>query len=150
LTAIQFLVRDGALECLAFMRSNDVIWGLSYDLYILTMLQELMASELGLELGRYTHVATSMHVYDHHLAMAEKIGGWRLPNKPEEMGAMKEPKQVALFLRIEEELRLGKPIPSEALNALNPYWRMLAEPLVRLGRKRHGRVTRDDFVESGA
>src|ERR1700688_4271437 len=51
--SLQFIVRGDQLHQIAYMRSNDAIWGLPYDVFIFTMLQELLACELGLELGTY-------------------------------------------------------------------------------------------------
>lgn len=60
------LVRNGRLEWLQVMRSNDLIWGLPYNLIQFTALQEIMAGWLGLELGTYNHVSDSLHVYRRH------------------------------------------------------------------------------------
>lgn len=62
-TALQFHARDGALHMTATMRSNDAWLGLPHDLFCFTMLQEMMATRLGLKLGEYVHFASSMHVY---------------------------------------------------------------------------------------
>lgn len=70
---LQFLSREGKLHAFVSMRSNDVIWGVPYDLFLFTSLQELMAIELGQELGSYHHYASSMHIYDRHYLLAEKI-----------------------------------------------------------------------------
>jgi len=71
--SLQFLVRDGKLNAFVSMRSNDVIWGVPYDLFLFTSLQELMARELGLQLGSYYHSASSMHIYERHFDMASRI-----------------------------------------------------------------------------
>lgn len=57
------LVRDGRLEWLQVMRSNDIFRGLPYNLVQFTTLQEVMAGWLGLEPGRYTHLSDSLHLY---------------------------------------------------------------------------------------
>lgn len=61
--AIQFLVRNNKLEETVYMRSNDVYFGLPYDYVFFVTIGEYIASQLGLELGTYTHHATSMHMY---------------------------------------------------------------------------------------
>lgn len=71
--SLQFIVRQGKLCAFANMRSNDVIWGVPYDLFLFTCLQELMAIELGLELGSYYHYSASMHVYERHYQLADLI-----------------------------------------------------------------------------
>lgn len=61
--ALQFLLRGGRLELVAFMRSNDAWLGVPYDVIQFSMLQEAVARSLGAEVGVYTHVAASMHLY---------------------------------------------------------------------------------------
>lgn len=60
-------VRDGKLEWLQIMRSNDVFLGLPHNLVQFTLLQEVLAGWLGIELGAYHHVSDSLHVYEHDL-----------------------------------------------------------------------------------
>jgi thymidylate synthase len=57
-SSLQFLIREGYLHAFVCMRSNDVIWGLPYDVFLFTFLQEMMALELGVRLGEYHHFAT--------------------------------------------------------------------------------------------
>ena len=45
---IQFLLRSGHVDAVVYMRSNDAIWGLPYDIFLFTMLQEMLAVELAL------------------------------------------------------------------------------------------------------
>ena len=69
----QFRIRDGALESVTMMRSNDLIFGLTYDLPWFTSLQVRMAEELGVRVGRYQHYDQSLHVYERHYGMLEEI-----------------------------------------------------------------------------
>ncbi len=52
---LQFLIRGRRLEMLAHMRSNDAYMGLPGDVFAFTMIQELVARALGVEVGRYKH-----------------------------------------------------------------------------------------------
>ena len=63
---LHFLIRDGKLNLTVYMRSNDLFWGLQYDLFMFTVLQEVIANSLGLEPGVYIHCPSSLHVYDYH------------------------------------------------------------------------------------
>ena len=60
------------------MRSSDLIFGIAYDIPAFTMFQELIANELNVGLGTYTHTSNSLHIYERHFDMAEKIirGGY--------------------------------------------------------------------------
>ena len=51
---MQFMVRRRRLHLLTNMRSNDAFIGLPHDIFAFTMLQEIMARSLGLELGTYS------------------------------------------------------------------------------------------------
>jgi thymidylate synthase len=61
--ALQFLIRDGELHCQSFMRANDAFVGVVSDVFSFTALQEIMACELGLKVGRFTHCVGSYHLY---------------------------------------------------------------------------------------
>lgn len=60
---LQFLLRDGKLNLSVHMRSNDIWMGVPYDMFSFCFLQMLMAMELGVEIGTYTHYAGSLHMY---------------------------------------------------------------------------------------
>jgi thymidylate synthase len=60
---IQLLNRERRLHAIANMRSNDAVWGLTYDVFSFTMLQEIAALSLGLTLGEYRHNDGSLHIY---------------------------------------------------------------------------------------
>lgn len=61
---IQFLLRDGRLHMVTYMRSNDIYKGLPHDVFCFTLMQEWVARRLGVDLGTYKHVAGSLHLYD--------------------------------------------------------------------------------------
>lgn len=56
-------VREGRLEWVQIMRSNDLKLGWPHNVVQFTTLQEMMAGWLGLNLGSYTHFSDSLHVY---------------------------------------------------------------------------------------
>ena len=70
---LQFYIRDGKLNCTGIMRSNDVYFGLTYDITYFTYLQSYIAKRLNITPGSYTHFATSMHYYDRDKEKIEKI-----------------------------------------------------------------------------
>ena len=57
-------VRNGRLEWTQVMRSNDLFRGVPYNFVQFTVLQEVMAGWLGLEVGSYDHLSDSLHVYE--------------------------------------------------------------------------------------
>lgn len=71
--SLQFFIRDDKLHLINHMRSNDSIWGLAYDAYSFTMIQEIFAKMLRVDLGEYIHIAGSYHIYDRHFDMMKEI-----------------------------------------------------------------------------
>ena len=71
--SIQYFVRDNKLHSVVNMRSSDLIFGISYDIPAFTFMQEMMANELGVDVGTYMHTSNSLHVYERHFGMLEKI-----------------------------------------------------------------------------
>ncbi len=71
--SLQFFVRNRRVELVASMRSNDLWWGTPYDAFQFTALQELVAHDLDLEMGPYTHVAGSGHLYEPMWEKAEAL-----------------------------------------------------------------------------
>lgn len=61
---LQFLVRDGRLELIVNMRSQDVWLGVPYDVFMFSQLQLSLARQLAVDVGRYTHHVGSLHLYD--------------------------------------------------------------------------------------
>ena len=60
---LYFMIRDEKLNMTATLRSNDA-WGQALnDMYELVNLQEIVAKKLQLEVGIYTHIAFSYHLY---------------------------------------------------------------------------------------
>lgn len=71
-------IRDNKLHLSVFMRSNDAVWGTPTDVAFFCSLQIQMLSHLqeiypDLELGTYTHVANSYHLYDRHYELVDKM-----------------------------------------------------------------------------
>jgi thymidylate synthase len=60
----QFLVRDNRLNMVTYMRSNDAYYGFPNDIFNFTMIQEMIATALDIDVGIYQHFAGSLHIYD--------------------------------------------------------------------------------------
>lgn len=72
---LSWIARDGKLDLSVAIRSNDVMWGFSgANAFECSILQELMAYWLELEVGCARYFATSFHLYDHHFSRARQIG----------------------------------------------------------------------------
>lgn len=129
-SSLQFLVRNGRVDAILHMRSNDAYWGLPYDVFFFTMLQELFATELGLELGTYHHSVGSLHLYSRHVESARKVLSdtvWR----DLEMPKMSSVDELGQFLGAERALRLGDSDALSRVSTLAVYWRSLAQVLAQ-------------------
>ena len=123
MSTMQALVRNGLLHLIVQMRSNDAVWGLPYDVFLFTMIQELLARTLGVELGTYVHGAGSLHLYERHLDLARRVLR-ETPPERHEMPVMQPIDALPDFLAAEQAIRLGSRSP-----ALPAYWDALATPL---------------------
>ena len=61
---LRFKIRNNKLIMTTFMRSNDCNLGTPYDIFNFTMLQEIMAGLLGIDVGEYIHIVDSFHMYE--------------------------------------------------------------------------------------
>lgn len=57
-------LRDGKLEWMQVMRSNDLFRGTPHNFIQFTVMQEVMAGWFGVDPGSYVHVADSLHFYE--------------------------------------------------------------------------------------
>jgi hypothetical protein len=71
---IHWLVRGGRIHMNIAVRSNDVIWGFSgVNTFEWSVLHDLMALWLDVEVGEATFFASSYHLYDRHAERAVEI-----------------------------------------------------------------------------
>lgn len=61
---LQFIIRENKLYMTTYMRSNDLWLGFPYDIFNFTALQIYLSMALKVELGTYTHIAGSLHLYE--------------------------------------------------------------------------------------
>ena len=72
---ISFQSRLGELHAHVFVRSNDLMWGWSgINAFEWSVLQEVVAGILGIEVGTLTFSISSLHAYDRHWEKLRKIG----------------------------------------------------------------------------
>ena len=57
-------VRNGRLEWFQVIRSNDIYLGVPYNYVQFTMLQEIIAGWLGIDVGTYNQISDSLHIYE--------------------------------------------------------------------------------------
>lgn len=133
--ALQFLVREGRLYMVTYMRANDAFRGIVSDVFSFTFIQEFLARQLGLEVGEYYHNVGSMHVYDSDEAWVTRV----LDEGPEDTVRVPTPVFPAMpagdnwghlrrVLEIERRLRTNAlRLTSELVerSELPPYWQQV-------------------------
>jgi len=130
--AIASHLREGQLITTVVMRSNNALRLLPYNLFEFTMLAELIAVELGANLGPYWHSVLSLHVFDadtsgaNALLDAGKASGEPLP--PMSPHPLQEASRLVEHERKLRAAFLSKTyddLPSlvaQAETELHPYW----------------------------
>ena len=125
-STLQFTLRERHLHLLANMRSNDVYLGLPHDVFCFTMLQELVARSLSVDIGTYKHAVGSLHLYDDSVPAAQRFlaEGWQstqitMPSMPPG-----DPwPAVERVLCAERSIRAGDLASrSAAVDDMHPYW----------------------------
>lgn len=76
--SLQFMIRNNRLDLITTMRSNDLYFGLCYDIPFFTTLQEMVLEfvswqEPELQMGHYFHNVGSMHIYEKDFETATKV-----------------------------------------------------------------------------
>lgn len=137
---LQFLVRDNKLNLITYMRSNDAYLGLPHDVFAFTMLQEIIARSVGVEVGVYQHSAGSLHLYECARQKAEQYlsEGWQ--STEVEMSPMPEGDPWPAIQRVcevEAQIRLNQLKSLDSLNLPN-YWLDLCRLLLIFRHHRNG------------
>lgn len=66
-------IRNGSLNWTQIMRSNDLLWGLPYNLVQFGSLMQIMASLLKVDVGTYTHFSNNSHIYSDKFEEAKNL-----------------------------------------------------------------------------
>jgi thymidylate synthase len=150
---LQFLLREGRLHAVSFMRANDAYRGMVSDVFSFTFLQEVLARELGVDVGGYIHMVGSMHVYSTDETSVRKVladpagrhdAPFRMPALPrgDNWPWIKEVLAQEKALR-ENRLRLG---PGRLDAGLPHYWCQVLLLFEVLRRIRHGDLVDEELI----
>jgi len=74
----QFMIRNNKLHQTVYMRSCDAIFGWCNDIPAFSLFQEMLLRKLqvkyeNLHMGNLTHIAGSLHIYEHHWKLLDNI-----------------------------------------------------------------------------
>lgn len=128
---MQFLIRASQLEMITYMRSNDAFLGLPHDVFVFTMLQEIIARRLNVELGSYKHFVGSLHLYEINFDSAQQYinEGWQSNIPMPSMPKADPSYSIKKILVLEEKIRNGENIDLSTF-ALPDYWKDIAILLI--------------------
>lgn len=147
--SLQFLSRAEGLDLIVCMRSNDAFIGLPHDVFCFSMIQELVARCVGVEVGQYVHVAGSLHLYEADAKDARRFlaEGYHETNEMPPMPGVDPMASVDEICAAEARLRSGSDPHSVTLPS-DPYWADLARLLVVFELSRQGRADEVPLVAS--
>lgn len=101
--AMNFRIRDQKLNMTTHMRSNDIIFGMTNDVFcfhmVYRMVYSIVSAQVHVKPGTYTHVVDSLHVYQRHFDMIKTL--------------------VDEGMNGYEEIYVPWPTPNEALSAVH-------------------------------
>jgi thymidylate synthase len=129
---LQFLIRQDQLHCIANMRSNDIWFGLAYDIPFFTLVQEIVYVRLrkaypSLRMGTYHHNAGSLHLYRKDWERARHVLGDSPDGSDIRMPKLTEPDISYWFkdlLHFEEEHRVHGRLTPKPYTTLFQEWMM--------------------------
>jgi len=121
---LQFMIRNRRLQMLTHMRSNDAYIGLPHDVFCFTMLQEIIARILNVELGTYKHFVGSLHLYEENIEGASQYleEGWQSSTISMPIMPIGDPwPSIHVLLKAESDIRANSIVDLSKLG-LDPYW----------------------------
>ncbi len=116
---LHFLIREEKLNVTVYMRSNDAYLGLPHDLFCFTMLQEMVAAKLGLSMGKYHHICTSLHIYEEHI---DKVQSYLNEGLFDSVSMPKMDSYDKELIQVVVNAFRKEPVPDFHLENLPPFW----------------------------
>lgn len=128
---LQFLLRDGRLNLLVNMRSNDAYLGLPHDVFAFTMIQEYMARCLSVDVGIYKQFVGSLHLYEDNKTKAEEFAseGWQTGIPMNEMPSNDSQSDFRKVQKFECSVRTNE-IGTWEMPDVQDYWKDICRILV--------------------
>jgi thymidylate synthase len=104
---MQFLIREDKLIVIVSMRSQSAYGVLPYDVYLFTMIQEMVAIELGIEVGKYIHISNSIHIYEDEVGKVKELLDCSLVSGEMEKMTLPSPVTDSSILGAEKTIRMA-------------------------------------------
>ena len=122
------MIRDGRLDWMQVIRSNDAIWGIPYNMIQWSHVQEWVAASLDVQMGHMFIVQDSFHVYEDKYEECRAVEAFDLYHYLEMVPLrMKASEMIVVELfTAERAIRMGMSYDKSALkfldNVVGPYW----------------------------
>lgn len=127
------MIRDGKLDWMQIIRSNDAIWGIPYNMMQWAHLQEWVARELHVQMGTLFIVQDSFHVYADKYDECQAIEPFDLYNYVPTTPMQASPDIVDMLFTAERHIRSGVEYSRDDMKKLERhigvYWRAVMECL---------------------
>jgi len=129
------MIRDGKLDWMQIIRSNDAVWGIPYNIMQWSHVQEWVAASLHVQMGHMFIVQDSFHVYEDFYQQCEDVKPFDLyqyfENPPLAMEA-NAAISTELFLaerNIRNSIEYHHDDFKRLDNMVGPYWRAVIQVL---------------------
>lgn len=122
---LQFMIRNNKLLMFTNMRSNDIFLGLPHDVFSFTMIQEIIARDLSVEIGSYKHAVGSLHLYDRDIDETRQFidEGWQSSQISMPPMPIGDPwPAINSMLVAEKQIRTEEVDQVDELSELDQYW----------------------------
>ncbi len=118
-------------------RSNDIVWGLyGSNVVAFSILQEVLAYELKLIIGNYTHVSNNFHCYPRHVNLDKILRGYNKKKYPATYPI--KFKSLQLFL---DECALFMKFPGSSCSDFSTKWlKNVCEPMYQVWNYRDASI----------
>jgi hypothetical protein len=115
--AVAYNVRGGEVHATTILRSSNAFRILPYDVFLFSLLAEVVAAELGMRLATYHQFAVSLHIYDKDIEAARDLVSSaasleRTPMPPMPRGTAL--RDVKVLAEIEQDLRASHLVADSA------------------------------------
>ena len=100
---LQFMLVDDKLNLTVYIRSNDVLYGMSaVNIFNFTWMQEYVANILGVPIGKYYHFANNLHMYDYQVQQVQELAALDIEDYASEFGVFQYKDRIRSLERFDE------------------------------------------------
>lgn len=138
------MIREGKLDWMQIIRSNDAIWGIPYNMVQWSHVQEWVATSLGVPMGTMFIVQDSFHVYEDKYDECRNVSEFDIYKYVPTLPMEASEKVSGNLMMAERNVRAFMELPMRELSlSLGTYWTDVIATLVSY---RAWKQKRDDLA----